>query len=155
MPAASLRSCASDGPFECASKAGLVLIEFVEHHLVAVVVREQNVELKGARFILKAAGCMRPQQRQELVPAPGRNFNRRNERKLRHSGVSISAPATRSAKDHSVPYPPRRRIGAGRGGGPHGPLAFRPWLRHRASLPSGQAVIGGAAKTGRGRGGMP
>jgi len=53
-------------------EGGLVLIEFVEHHLVAAVVREQNVELKGARFILEAAGCMRPQQRQELVPAPGR-----------------------------------------------------------------------------------
>src|SRR5690348_13431621 len=73
-------------------EGGSVGVEFVYHHLVVALQRQQEVELDGTWFILEAAGGVRLQQRQELIPATGGDFDRGDDRELRHVVVSIRRP---------------------------------------------------------------
>jgi hypothetical protein len=83
-------------------ECGVVSIDFVQENFCIVIVRQQDFELQGSRLIFQAAGFVRHQQREELIPPPWRHFNCSDGRKFLACPLSLAA------------VPPSRNKAAGR-----------------------------------------
>ena len=63
-------------------KGLFVDVDFVDQHLVLVVVRQEPLELQGSGLLGQTARSVSHQQRQELVASPGRDFQRGDNSEL-------------------------------------------------------------------------
>jgi hypothetical protein len=70
-------------------ECGFVSIDFIQMNLCIVAVRQQDFELQGSGFIPQAPIFVRRQQRQELIPPPGCDFDCAQSRKFWHATLSL------------------------------------------------------------------